>query len=132
MNTKLAACSCGKLSLTARGEPVRISVCHCLSCQRRTGSTFGAQARFPSHNVSISGQSQSYCRIGDSGDEIVFQFCSNCGSTLYYELNAVPGVIAVPIGAFADPDFPAPTVSVYESRMHSWTGLPHGIKHYDT
>lgn len=35
----------------------------------------------------------------------------------------------VPVGAFADPGFPAPTVSVYEERMHAWVQLPAGIEH---
>ena len=44
--TRQASCSCEQLRLSAEGEPVRISVCHCLACQRRTGSAFGFQARF--------------------------------------------------------------------------------------
>ena len=45
MTTRDASCSCGQLHLTCEGEPVRISVCHCLACQQRTGSAFGVQAR---------------------------------------------------------------------------------------
>jgi len=33
------------------------------------------------------------------------------------------------VGAFADPHVPAPRVSVWESRMHPWAGLPTGIEH---
>jgi hypothetical protein len=32
-----------------------------------------------------------------------------------------PGVTAVPLGAFADPDLPRPKFSVYEHRKHAWT-----------
>jgi hypothetical protein len=71
MTARYAACGCEQLQLTAEGDPVRISVCHCLACQRRTGSAFGVQA-----------------------------------------------------GAFADPGFPAPRVSVREERRHSWLDLP--------
>ena len=46
VSTRHAACSCGQLRLTVEGEPVRVSICHCLACQRRTGSVFGVQARF--------------------------------------------------------------------------------------
>jgi hypothetical protein len=42
MSTRLASCSCGQLTAQVAGEPVRISICHCLACQRRTGSVFGA------------------------------------------------------------------------------------------
>ena len=44
MTTRRAACNCGQLSLTAEGEPVRISMCHCLECQRRTGAVSSNQA----------------------------------------------------------------------------------------
>ena len=46
MTTRRAACSCGQLHLTVRGEPARVSMCHCLECQRRTGAVISNQARF--------------------------------------------------------------------------------------
>ena len=49
--------------------------------------------------------------------------CPTCGSTVFYTMEAEPDMIAVAIGAFADPDFPAPTRSVYEGRRHRWTGI---------
>jgi hypothetical protein len=39
--------------------------------------------------------------------------------------------IAIPVGAFADPSFPHPTVSVYEERMHSWVQMPEHIEHME-
>ena len=47
MNTRTASCSCGQLTATTTEDPIRVGICHCLACQRRTGSVFGAQARFP-------------------------------------------------------------------------------------
>jgi hypothetical protein len=84
------------------GEPVRISVCHCLACKRRTGSAFGYQARFP-----IAG--------------------FHSGSTVFYKLGSQPDIVAIPVGGFADPSFPPPMVSVYESRRHPWVRMPEGI-----
>ncbi len=124
MTTRRAACSCGQLNLTAEGEPVRISVCHCLACQRRTGSVFGAQARFPREKVSVEGRSTQYVRVGDSGSKIVFHFCPECGATVYYHLEGAPEAMIVPVGAFADPEFPAPKRSVYEARRHAWVNVP--------
>jgi hypothetical protein len=51
------------------------------------------------------------------------------GATVYYELEGNPEHVAVPVGAFAEPGFPAPSFSVYEDRMHSWVQLPAGIEH---
>ena len=124
-----ASCTCGQLSATVDGEPVRVSMCHCLACQRRTGSVFGAQARFPSAAVTVSGASSEYVRTGDSSDQIAFHFCPTCGSTVYYTISGSAEHVVIPVGAFADPDFPAPRFSVYEERMHSWVTMPKDIEH---
>ncbi len=128
MSTREAACSCGQLHLTAEGEPIRVSVCHCLACQRRTGSTFGYQARFAREQVTITGDATEYVRVSDEGQPRRFSFCPACGATVYYVIDAAPDVVAVPVGAFADPDFPEPTFSVWESRRHAWVALPDGVQ----
>lgn len=129
MSTRLASCSCGQLSARVSGEPMRVSICHCLACQRRTGSVFGQQARFPRENVTIAGQSTRYVRVGDEGTRATFHFCPHCGATVYYEAEGQEAWLAIPVGAFADPGFPAPTVSVYEERMHGWVVPPPGAEH---
>ena len=65
MTERRAACSCGQLNVIVEGDPVRISMCHCLACQRRTGSAFGMQARFPVERVRIDGRATEYVRISD-------------------------------------------------------------------
>jgi len=130
MTERHASCSCGQLTARVVGEPVRISICHCLCCQRRTGSVFGQQARFRREDVTPSGESLRYARTGDEGTTATFHFCPRCGATVYYEMDALPDFIAVPVGAFADPAFPAPTVSVYEDRMHGWVVPPVDAEHF--
>jgi hypothetical protein len=124
----IASCSCGQLQARVSAEPVRVSVCHCLACQRRTGSVFGAQARFARDAVTVVGASAEYVRVGDEGNKATFRFCPACGATVYYTLEGLVDAVAVPVGAFADPSFPAPAFSVYEERMHSWVSLPDGIE----
>jgi hypothetical protein len=131
MTTRKASCSCGQLNLKTQGEPVRISVCHCLACQRRTGSIFGVQARFTAEKVKITGQSNAYIRKADSGNQITLHFCPECGSTVYYHPSDKPDVVVVPIGSFADPEFLPPRVSVYESMQHPWAKLPEDVQHLD-
>lgn len=99
---------------------MRISICHCLECQKRTGSVFGTQARFPRASVTMEGRTTQWTRAGDSGDTCTFSFCPICSSIVYYEPNGLPDFVSVPVGAFADPGFPPPRVSVYEDRQHPW------------
>ena len=129
MPERIASCSCGKLFARVQGEPVRISVCHCLACQLRTGSVYGVQARFRKKDVTTSGKATVYTRVPDDGGTISFSFCPTCGSTVFYETEGIEGFYGIPVGAFADPAFPAPKVSVYEERIHSWVILPDGIEH---
>jgi len=129
VSTRHAACSCRQLRLAVEGEPVRVSICHCLACQRRTGSVFGVQARFDAEQVTIEGASRQYIRVSDDGEERVSHFCPDCGATVFFTDDASPGVVAVAVGAFADPSFPAPTRSVWEERRHSWLSLPDDIEH---
>lgn len=130
MSKRIAACCCGQLTAEVIGEPVRISICHCLACQRRTGSVFGQQARFHRAHVSLAGISSEYVRVGDEGSRIKFHFCPTCGSTVYYEPEGFEEFIVVTVGAFADPSFPTPMISIYESRMHSWVIPPSTAEHH--
>jgi hypothetical protein len=129
MSIRTAACSCGQLTAQVVGEPVRISICHCLACQRRTGGPFAEQARFPRENVTVSGVSTEFTRVGDEGPGARFHFCPKCGATVYYELLSLEAFLAIPVGAFADPGFPPPRVSVYEGRKHSWVVTPPEAEH---
>lgn len=130
MSSRLASCSCGQLTAQVVGEPVRVSICHCLACQRRTGSVFGEQARFPRENVTVSGVSTEYTRVGDEGSRATFHFCPQCGATVCWESDALDAFVTIPVGVFADPGFQSPGVSVYEERMHSWVVPPPDAEHF--
>lgn len=127
-----ASCQCGRLTARCEGEPVRISVCHCLNCQRRSGSAFAAQARFPADQVVVEGEYRTFDLTGDEGGVARFRFCPTCAATIAYQILSQPDLIAIPIGAFADPNFPPPTFSVYEQRKHAWTCVTgEDVRRYD-
>lgn len=126
---RVATCRCGQLSATCSGEPVRVSVCHCLECQKRSGSAFGAQARWPDDQVVLSGEYSEWVRVADSGRKATYRFCPTCGSTVAFRIEGWEGVTAIPVGAFADPDFPAPKFSVFEHRKHAWVEITGDVDH---
>ncbi|HSZ22925.1 MAG TPA: GFA family protein, partial [Candidatus Sulfotelmatobacter sp.] len=121
--TRRAQCSCGQLSATCSGEPVRLSVCHCMACKQRTGSAFSFNAWFTQQDVRIEGRATEFVRVGDEGGHITFRFCPNCGATVYWNIDRIPGTIAIAAGSFADMSFPAPAVSVYKSRRYPWVEI---------
>jgi hypothetical protein len=120
MTTREAKCLCGALSAVATGDPVRNSVCHCLDCKRKTGSAFSWNAHWPEDQVERSGEAVIVTRTSDEGFWSRYHSCPACGVAVWYEIERRPGIVSIPVGAFADPDFPAPTIEVYGERRCAW------------
>ena len=131
MPSRTASCFCGQLSIEVQGEARNVGLCHCLACQRRTGSVFAALAVF-APPWTVTGKATEFVRTGDQGARFRFHFCPVCGSTVFHtEEGYEHRSVGVAVGAFADPAFPPPQVSIYDSRRHSWVRLPPGTKAYD-
>jgi hypothetical protein len=120
MRVRTASCACGQLRIACLGEPQKVSICHCLECQRRTGSTYGIAAFFLRNEVTAEGRASAYRRSSENGFAVTFRFCPDCGSTVFWETERKPEAIAVAVGSFADPSFPAPTGSAWNERRHPW------------
>ena len=121
---RLAQCQCGALRATTSGDPVLVSMCHCNSCQRRTGALAGHGAAFAKTQVRIEGASTVFERDGQSGRKVRFHFCPQCGTSLYWETDLRPDWYLIAVGGFADPDFPPPTMVLHEESRHAWTRRP--------
>lgn len=129
---RTATCLCEKLNLVHEGEISKSSMCHCYSCQRRTGSVFGAQVVLPKTETTINGTHEVYEHTSDEGNIVRFHFCPTCAATLFWEITSYPDHYVAAVGCFADKDFPAPIFSVYEDRKHHWLVLPDTItEHMD-
>ena len=85
------------------------------------------QAAFTPDQVNVVGRFSDYLRVSDEVDrkEHIFHFCPDCGSQVFYTQPVEPDLIVLSVGAFADPTFPPPTESGYDSRRHrGWLCLP--------
>src|SRR5262249_20614250 len=110
--------------------PDSILICHCTDCQRRTGAVFGSSAFYKKSQVRVEGPSHLYTRDGQEGRKLQFYFCPNCGTSVYANTDRRPDHCWIAVGAFADPAFPPPTISIWERSMHAWFHLPSGLAHF--
>ena len=91
---------------------------------------FAALASF-SAPYKVSGTATEYVRVGDQGARFIFRFCPICGTTVYHTEAGHDDSVSVAVGTFADPAFPPPRVSVYDSRRHPWVQLPPVTQAFD-
>lgn len=129
MTSRTASCQCGQLRIEVDGEPRFVGICHCLACQRRSGSVFAALASFAPYRV--FGEATEYVRAGDRGARFRFRFCPVCGTNVFHTEEGVEDGVGVAVGAFAEPTFPAPRYSIYDCRRHSWVRLPPGTTAFE-
>ena len=125
-----AQCQCGQLSAEVSAPSDAISACHCLDCQRRSGSPFGVIAYFPAEAVAVIGEAKCYTRRTDSDATFTTGFCPDCGATVWARADKHPTLLGVPVGAFADPAFPPPMRSVFEASRHAWVQMPADIPRF--
>ena len=134
--TRVAQCHCGDVRITCEGEPDPVLMCSCQLCQRRTGSPIHIGAWFSIDDVLIEGETKEFTRTsGDLGAEATFNFCPECGTSIWWadpfgEGSPLNGKIGIAGGCFADRDFPPPTLSFFETRKHPWVSAPEGARCY--
>jgi len=129
--TRIAHCCCGSLRAEATGEPEFLAACHCVECQRRTGSAFGVATYFSKEQVLTEVPGKVYVRGSDSGRKTECHFCPDCGSTVFWYAERFPDLIGIAFGAFADPSMPRPMASVWETTRHPWVTFDHELHHFE-
>jgi hypothetical protein len=127
------------LKVILDGDPDEVLGCHCDHCLRRTGSAYPVVAWFSRNQVlEISGESTLFNGLevngvgGPGGLVNYYNFCPTCGSTVYFTFDQIPDsfpehlvqrmpdVFGVPVGSFADPDFPPPNMHVFPELRPKW------------
>jgi hypothetical protein len=89
----------------------------------------GLGAYYPRESIRVSGKSTVFARRADSGRKCDTHFCPSCGTSVYWEAEEVPDLIGVAVGAFVDPQFPAPMMSVWEESKHPWLSFTLNLDH---
>lgn len=107
-------CLCGSVHYSSHMAPLTTAVCHCIDCQKQSGSAFSVNVLVPAEGFVVEGSSlANYEKTGGSGLPVRRFFCSACGSALYAELAAMPGVLAIKAGTLS-------TAAQMQPGMHLW------------
>lgn len=129
-------CLCGALRYVAKGDPARVTVCHCTWCQKRTGSAFAVEALFQHSQVEISGEARTYRSVSDeTGRWLDLTFCPNCGANIGFTFERLSGHRMIDCGTFDDPSWINPERFefryVFLRSAQCWSEVPEGAQTFD-
>jgi hypothetical protein len=124
-------CLCGAVNYVINAKPMRMAQCHCKDCQRASGTGHMSLAFFKKDEVAIHGTTASYGVTADSGNTNTRHFCPKCGSRIFGENSARPGVIGVSVGCIEDHDWFAPQAVVYTKRRPDWDATSTAVPNFE-
>jgi hypothetical protein len=128
---------CGSVRYKTRGEPIRVTVCHCTWCQRRTGTAFAVEAVFDDAQVEMTGGPLNWYRhvSDESGRWLAVEFCGRCGTTVGLTLEWRPGVRLLDAGTFDTPDWIRADKHdfrhIFLRSAQAWSIVPEGVQKYE-
>lgn len=113
-------CLCGAVRFKVAGAPIRMAQCHCLDCQRASGTGHMSNAIFRVADVTLTGDTASFASTSDSGNVLTRHFCSTCGGRVFLYSKARPDMIVMAVGAFDDSSWFEPEIVLYTKRRPHW------------
>jgi hypothetical protein len=122
-----AGCLCGQLRITAAGEPLRRSLCHCLDCRKSHGAPFVAFAIFARNAVAVTGATRAH--VTPNG--YARHSCAQCGSPVF-AVEAHGNEIELYSGSFDETSLFAPSYELWTVRKEDWLGpMPTLEQHFE-
>jgi hypothetical protein len=124
MKKMTGSCLCGDIRYAAETSPIMTAVCHCNDCQRQAGSAFTVVVAVPRSALVIEGDFKTFNGKGASGKAAFRHFCPGCGSPIFSEVDAMPGVAFVKAGTLDDRSWLRPTMALWCETAQPWTKEP--------
>src|SRR5262245_61854018 len=120
-------CSCGAVRYRLASEPLITHCCHCLNCQRQTGSAFVVNALIEADRMTMLGVAAEPVPVPrDDGSTQTIYRCPSCQIAVYSEYGR-PGVRFVRAGTLDDPSSVGPDVHIFTRSKLSWVALPEAV-----
>jgi hypothetical protein len=129
--TREGGCSCGAVRYRLTSEPLFINCCHCLNCQRQTGSAFVVNLLIEADRVELlAGAPQAVDVPRDDGSSQRVFRCPIC-QVAVFSIYTRPEVRFVRGGTLDDPTGVAPGAHIYTRSKVEWVRLPQSVPAFE-
>ncbi len=124
-------CSCGEVRYRLASEPLFIHCCHCLNCQRQTGSAFVINLLIEADRVeALSGEPRPVEVPRDDGSTQRIFRCPTCQIAVFSQYSR-RDVHFVRGGTLDVPSAVTPDVHIFTRSKLPWVSLPKGVPSFD-
>lgn len=124
-------CACGAVRYRLASEPLFVHCCHCLNCQRQTGSAFVINLLIEADRVRVlQGEPRPVDVPRDDGSSQRIHRCPDCQVAVYSSYGW-PGILFVRAGTLHDPASVAPDVHIFTRSKLPWFALPDTVPAFD-
>jgi hypothetical protein len=124
-------CSCGAVRYRLASAPLFVHCCHCLNCQRQTGSAFVINLLIEADRVELlSGSPQAVEVPRDDGSMQPIFRCPACQVALFSQYTR-PEIYFVRAGTLDDPAAISPDVHIFTRSKLPWVTLPDSARAFD-
>jgi hypothetical protein len=125
-------CACGAVRYRLRSAPMFVNCCHCLDCQRQTGSAFVINALIETDRVTLTaGSTEGVAVPTDSGSPHVIHRCGVCKTALWSHYGGREAVAFVRAGTLDRPSAISPDAHIFTRTKLPWVVLPDGAPAFD-
>jgi hypothetical protein len=124
-------CSCGAVRYRLMAEPLFTHCCHCLNCQRQTGSAFVINLLIETDRVELLAGDPRPVEVprDDGSTQTIFR-CPTCQVAVYSHYGH-PGVRFVRGGTLDQPSRLEPDVHIFTRSKVDWVTLPGSAPAFD-
>jgi hypothetical protein len=117
-------CSCGAVRYRLASDPLFVNCCHCLNCQRQTGSAFVINLLIEANRIELLGEDPEPFEVPrDDGSRQRIYRCPTCRIAVYSEYG-LPAVRFVRGGTLDDPRAVTPDAHIFTKSKVDWLTLP--------
>ena len=125
-------CACGEVRYRLTSAPLFTHCCHCLNCQRQTGSAFVINVLIEADRVELlAGEPQAVDVPRGGGKKQRIFRCPNCQVAVFSRYTRA-GIRFVRGGTLDDPSSVSPDVHIYTRSKLTWVELPDSVPAFAT
>jgi len=125
---KTGGCLCGAIQYEFdKSNLISAHHCHCIDCQKSTGSGKATILMLPSQAIQIKGELKLHTTTTASGRNMSRGFCEECGSPVLSFIKEMPEVKFVKAGSLDDASWLKIDSNFYSSSAHFWSPIDEDI-----